>query len=734
MLGKGAERIIGDLLLHCGIFQPVDNSSNLSQLSGIPLNDLKQLRAMQPASLRTYNDDLQQRATGKERGLSDIRFVRHRMLYAKSTLKAKGKVKFGLGDMHVLNRYPEIDNEQQAIHIMKYIFPRQFGLHNVFTSKVDRNETAHPFKDYTDRDQEIDRSDCHWRQSKITNETAGRVSRRPLPKRLRSQVLTLVRLLRKQHSRCSYETMLEHYCQNPSQTGSEGPIDQALSPAQVSAFCKGVVSKVIPGAFWGRGEVRSHNRRSILRMVDKFVRLRRYEFLSLHDVLQDLKISGIPWLTPGNVAAGSKLSKTDFTKRRELMAELLYYLFDSFLIPLIRGHFYVTESSVHRNQLFFFRQDVWNAISEPALRSLKNDMLEPWNTSDMKRKLAKRELGVSQVRMLPKERGMRPIINLRRRVQKHGGPVLGKSANKILTPAFSVLNYEKATHPDMLASALFSVGDMYPRLQAFRTTLERQGLNGKPLYFAKVDVKACFDTIPQKRLMQLAGRILGAHAYHFANYKRAKLVDEHNDETPGFGAKPLWKYNLTKATTEDKGFDFANEVEADTAEGRTQTVYVNGIPQKPEHRKAILKLLEEHVESNLIKIGNSFYRQKEGIPQGSIVSSLLCSYFYGELEREVLGFVHDGESLLLRLIDDFLVISTKQQVAERFIRTMHEGIPGFGIEVKAEKSQANFDIDIDERAITRLPQETDFPYCGNAINTVTLNLSKDKERRRQSST
>src|SRR5205085_7839598 len=41
---------------------------------------------------------------------------------------------------------------------------------------------------------------------------------------------------------------------------------------------------------------------------------------------------------------------------------------------LFRSH--VTESGIHRNQLFYFRHDVWKAMSEPALTSLKLDMFE----------------------------------------------------------------------------------------------------------------------------------------------------------------------------------------------------------------------------------------------------------------------------------------------------------------------------------------------------------------------
>lgn len=735
LLGKAAERILSEMLLHCGIFQTVEGSTNLTQLSGAPLCELKPAKALEPTH-QLESGEAQATLRPKLRGWSDVRFVRHRMLYARPMLNSKRDVSFGLGPTHVLNRQRDLDSGAQDRHVLKHVFPRQWNLHNVFTSEVDRNDSAQRFKDYTFREQEIASLNSRWKQKKSKAGGEQSPGDPPIPKRLRGNAVELVRRLRKRHSRCSYSALLQHYCPErvPANAEPLSTFEQASASAEVSAFCRAAVRKVIPGAIWGVGDTAKHNTRQVMRSIDTFLRLRRYESLSLHDVLQGIRVHKVAWLAPPPLQGQNSMSKTDFAKRQELMAELLYYLFDSFLIPLIRGHFHVTESGAHRNQVFYFRHDVWKAMSEPALASLKETMLEQCNTTDTKRTLAKRALGVSRVRLLPKEQGMRPIINLRRRVQKlqQGRWVLGRSINSILTPAFSVLNHEKTSHAEMLESALFSVEDMYPRLQVFRRLLQDKDLYGQPLFFAKIDVKACFDTIPQKRLMELARQIITTNEYQISKYSRAKMVGGHNQETPGFGAKPSWKF-LTKASAEDRILDLGDELQTDKLEGRTRTVYVDGGAQRRERREALIDLLEEHVESNLIKLGNRYYRQKEGIPQGSIVSSLLCSYFYSDMERKVLGFINDGHTLLLRLIDDFLVISAKRDAPEKFIRVMHQGFAEFGVEVKAEKSRTNFNVEVGGQAVASLPAETDFPYCGNAINTVTLDLSKDKGRRKKSS-
>ena len=122
----------------------------------------------------------------------------------------------------------------------------------------------------------------------------------------------------------------------------------------------------------------------------------------------------------------------------------MYYIFDSLLIPLIRDHFHVTESNIHRYRLFFFRHDVWRSLTEPALASLKLTMFEEVKRNRAQQILGSRTLGFSQVRLLPKETGVRPIMNLRRRAPKKGYKnMLGSSINSLLAPVYNTLTYEK---------------------------------------------------------------------------------------------------------------------------------------------------------------------------------------------------------------------------------------------------------------------------------------------------
>lgn len=93
------------------------------------------------------------------------------------------------------------------------------------------------------------------------------------------------------------------------------------------------------------------------------------------------------------------------------------------------------------------------------MASLKAKMFEEVKLEEARSVLGQRLLGYSQVRLLPKETGMRPIMNLRSRrvlaTTRGRGKELGQSINKILAPAKAVLQFEKVCVPLSLLFLFF---------------------------------------------------------------------------------------------------------------------------------------------------------------------------------------------------------------------------------------------------------------------------------------
>lgn len=432
-----------------------------------------------------------------------------------------------------------------------------------------------------------------------------------------------------------------------------------------------------------------------------------------HSELTQVQINEIEWLAPPGLG-NQKMSQTDFRKRAEIFHEFLYYLFDSILIPLIRSNFYVTESSIHRYRLFFFRHDIWRSIAEPAMAALKSNMLEEVKLDDALRILESRHLGFSQIRLLPKQASVRPITNLKRR-QLTERNILGPSINSILGPVHNMLKLEKTLHPGRLGSTMFSVGDLYERLKGFK---QRLGPNHGTFYMAKVDVQAAFDTIPQAAIIKLMSSVPSQARYDMI--KHVEVQPNANGST-----KAIKRWHTTAKAARDKS-NFLQTIEQRTAPNKKNTVFVDSVVSKPQDTRALLKLMASHIQQNLVKIGKKYYRQKDGIPQGSVLSSMLCNYFYADLEKRKLQFLQSEDCLVLRLIDDFLLITTDKTKATKFVSVMQTGVPEYGVTVIPAKTLVNFDMAVNDIPTPKANRGT-FPYCGTHIDCRTLEITKDRD-------
>ena len=358
-------------------------------------------------------------------------------------------------------------------------------------------------------------------------------------------------------------------------------------------------------------------------------------------------------------------------------------------------------------------------------------MFDEIPTRKAKLMLNSRALGYSQIRLVPKGTTVRPIMNLRRRVAtvRNGRTVLGRSINFHMKPVHSMLSYERSKQPDMLGSSLFSVGDLYPRIKRFQLQMQGNQDPIKRFYFAKVDVQSCFDTIPQQEVVNLVERICSENDYRIARHAEVKSSNPRGYQSNGGNsAKPSRKF-LAHARAGDDVQTFQQTINQDLAHGKEGTVFAEMVIQTLDTKESLLDLLEEHVHRNIVKIGKKFFRQKQGIPQGSTLSSLLCSFFYADFERECLGSLKGNDTLLLRLIDDFLLITTNKDKAMNFLQVMHDGREAYGIRVRPEKTLVSFDCAVNGISLRRHEYNMKFPYCGVMIDTNTLEITKDRGRR-----
>lgn len=282
---------------------------------------------------------------------------------------------------------------------------------------------------------------------------------------------------------------------------------------------------------------------------------------------------------------------------------------------------------------------------------------------------------------------------------------------------------------------MFSVGDIYNRIRNFK---QRVGSHKGPFFFAKVDVQGAFDSIPQAAVIALMESVPSQAYYEVIKY----IAIQPNDNSNAINSTVMKRWHSFAKAQGDLS-TLLEMVERHAAPGKKNTVYVDSVFRKSHKTRDLLAIMKSHIQQNLVKIGKKYYRQKNGIPQGSVISSMLCNYFYAELERTKLQFLQVEDSLLLRLVDDFLLITTDKSKAARFVTVMQRGVPEYGVTVSPSKTLVNFIMPSEIDGATVPPTTTttttyshnnpkeallylSFPYCGLQIDTRTLEITKDR--------
>lgn len=495
-----------------------------------------------------------------------------------------------------------------------------------------------------------------------------------IPKFLRATIPLLCQLLRK-HGKLRYGFWLKLHC--PLVSLDSQRLEGYTPHRAVYKFVASCVTRLVPRAMWGCGE----NISLVRDMIDEFVRARRYDNVHVDAWSARWKTSACAWL-PRNAPA----------KCRQMVRLWFCWLVNELMIPLIRNHFYVTESASHRNAVFYYRKPLWKKIVQEQMDNapLKNTFKPVVPQQDQSARL----------RLQPKTTGVRPIVNL-------------SSANMLLRPAFEVLRWELLHNgkAHLLGASVFNLNEAYARLLPF---ILRAKCNGKPLYFVKVDVKRSFDSIIQAKLCSL----LDANVFTHARY----ILQRYYAHQPRVGyIRTTAKHVVTPhAQPLNEALRDRNAVLMDRAFHRVV------------ERTEVEAILRHHITHNLIRLGNaSVYLQEEGIPQGSVLSSLLCALYYGDMERHALADLLQGEqSVLVRFVDDHLFVTTSLATAHEFLnRFSTRAVRDYGVRINRGKSMVNFATANGAIPQTQ-PDNPRLPWCGVLIDTRTFEIFGDYSRYR----
>ena len=200
----------------------------------------------------------------------------------------------------------------------------------------------------------------------------------------------------KGHLKCSYAPIYNYY------TG-----DGQLLQYQVFGFIVSVLKRVLPNDFIKNGTFMKHLRKKLW----IFLKISRFEKFSLNELIHGLKIKEILPIFDPKSTTKPTIPKSEHDKIKGLMKNFMHFLFENFIVDILRSNFYITEAAGSRSRLVFYRHDIWNRLTEPVLESFKEDMFQPIITdSNLLKSLSK-----ARCRLVPKDNGkFRPIMAFRK--------------------------------------------------------------------------------------------------------------------------------------------------------------------------------------------------------------------------------------------------------------------------------------------------------------------------------
>lgn len=296
--------------------------------------------------------------------------------------------------------------------------------------------------------------------------------------------------------------------------------------------------------------------------------------------------------------------------------------------------------------------------------------------------------------------------------------------NKVLHDSYQALKYETVLNPSLLGASVYGLDEIHTKLRDYKFKQQQTQENKNNKYYIVVmDIKGCFNSINQTKLMQFVEtKFLTCKEYgiqrHYTSYphtsmelirtKSRKITRNSATSLIYPPIKPLALIPPTTATATAT----TSTSETNSSSNKRNSISTYGVLEKFVLANKVKFLIKSLIGHNIISFNNKYHLQTKGIPQGSILSTLLCNLYYAQFEKQNLKFIVDG--LVMRLVDDYILVTTSKLEAETFAGLLNQGVPEWGIEISKNKTKTN------------ILEETEWlAYCGMFLSTSTLETRID---------
>nr|CRZ23987.1 Bm9653 [Brugia malayi] len=353
---------------------------------------------------------------------------------------------------------------------------------------------------------------------------------------------------------------------------------------------------------------------------------------------------------------------------------LLWFLRTSFHIT--KAAFYVTPENTTR-LLRFYRKDIWKRIESHSFQLLSEKR-------DLKKvkEVEKSTVG-AQIRFLPKNSGTRSlIVPTGKSFQRQYSATALKIASVVIDLICSKQRKYSKELP-LTGAAIWNGIGAFPR--RFRRFMQMN--RSTRIYAVKTDVRDCFHCINQNLLRSILRK-------HILLTKHFRL-----------NASVIGTSSLVFA----RRFGFGCGI--DNHNCNLLELCITG--------EMVIWFLETYVINKEFEYRSGIYRAFRGIPQGNHASTRLCDLYLGAADCErYLELMKRRDTLLIRYVDDYLLLTTDMNFARKFLEVMHLGADdSYNIIADSTKTVINFYCERSKLLISgkMVGSCSAVPWCGYII-------------------
>lgn len=431
-----------------------------------------------------------------------------------------------------------------------------------------------------------------------------------------------------------------------------------------------VIGKTFPLSVWGSNK----NKCRILKHLAKFITNGKYDRLMVHTVLKNILVTEIRWLGKPAVT-----SPQDLVKRTAMLGAFVQWLFERYTCGAIAKVWHVTEAT-NSTGLLFYPHSVWRQLTLAWLLSYIERYLFETKRDGSTAHFEKFNYG--DLRLVPKKNDFRVLcVPIKR-------PFLVDDITKeqvfaykkeydtfkknVVLPVLQLI-HDKNKRAVQRHPRCYSVLDILARIMRFKAQLLQKHETLPKLYMVKLDMKHCFDNLNQGKIMECFERLLEGDDNDTTYYIRqvAECADFAQINR-----------KMRSVIRDQKLLSQLSLFNQDVSK-----VMVDMCWTKQLSKSQILDVLKGQVLHSTIRIGNKLYKRAQGVFQGFALLATFCDIVYNALVDDSLGFLLGGESLLVRLVDDFLFISTNEEDCKKVYKTLASEVAHqYGAFVNEEKS------------------------------------------------